>query len=61
MPHEVQVVTLADGPAAVTVQYQVQAGGADVNAFVSEGRLLNDDRTPLKPEQMREAEAALGF
>jgi hypothetical protein len=61
MRNELQILTLGDGPAAVTVQYQVQANGKRVNSFVSEGRLLDEARTPLTPDQMREAEALLGL
>jgi hypothetical protein len=61
MAQELQIVTLAAGSAAVTVKYQVRADGQHVNSFVSEGRLLDPDRTPLTQEQMREAETELGF
>ncbi|WP_439592039.1 hypothetical protein [Microbacterium sp.] len=61
MPNEIQIVTLREGSAAVTITYQVRADGEHVNSFVSEGRLLNESRTPLTPEQMREAEATLGL
>jgi len=58
MAHEIQIVTLAAGPSAVTITYQVQANGQHVNSFASEGRLLKD-QTPLTPEQLREAEEVL--
>ena len=61
MRHEVQVVALTEGPAAVTIAYQVRADGQHVNSFVSEGHLLDERRSPLTPEQMREAAETLGL